>query len=94
MLDRSAVGVRELRQNLSVYLERVRRGERLLVTDRRQIVAVLSPVEPTEDPLATLVATGRARAAARPASRRPRPITLRGRLSLSQALKEQLDDAI
>ena len=28
------VGVRELRQNLSVYLERVIAGERLEVTDR------------------------------------------------------------
>jgi prevent-host-death family protein len=35
------VGVRQLRQNLSVYLRRVRRGESLEVTERGQPVAVL-----------------------------------------------------
>jgi prevent-host-death family protein len=38
------VGVRELRQNLSVYLERVIRGETLEVTDRGRAVAVLAPL--------------------------------------------------
>lgn len=38
------VGVRELRQNLSVYLRRVRRGEALEVTERGQPVALLTPL--------------------------------------------------
>lgn len=38
------VGVRELRQNLSVYLARVIRGETLEVTDRGHAVAVLAPL--------------------------------------------------
>ena len=38
------VGVRELRQNLSVYLARIARGETLEVTDRGQAVAILSPL--------------------------------------------------
>ena len=37
------VGVAELRQNLSRYLERVAKGERLLVTDRNRPVAELGP---------------------------------------------------
>lgn len=37
------VGVRELRQNLSVYLERVKAGETLEVTDHGQPVAQLGP---------------------------------------------------
>ncbi len=37
------VGVRELRQNLSVYLRRVRDGETLEVTDHGQGVAYLAP---------------------------------------------------
>ena len=37
------VGVRELRQNLSVYLDRVKDGEALEVTERGQVVARLSP---------------------------------------------------
>lgn len=38
------VGVRELRQNLSVYLARIARGETLEVTDRGQAVAILAPL--------------------------------------------------
>ena len=38
------VGVRELRQNLSVYLRRVRRGEPLVVTERGRPVATLQPL--------------------------------------------------
>ena len=42
--DRSArVGVRELRQNLSVYLDRVKAGETLEVTERGEPVAILGP---------------------------------------------------
>jgi prevent-host-death family protein len=37
------VGVRELRQNLSKYLERVKAGEELVVTERGQEVARLMP---------------------------------------------------
>ena len=37
------VGVRELRQNLSVYLDRVKAGETLEVTERGQPVAQLGP---------------------------------------------------
>jgi len=42
--DRPArVGVRELRQNLSVYLDRVKNGETLEVTEHGQPVAQLGP---------------------------------------------------
>ncbi len=37
------VGVRELRQNLSKYLARVRAGEDLVVTERGRVVARLIP---------------------------------------------------
>jgi prevent-host-death family protein len=52
------VGVRELRQNLSVYLRRVRRGERLEVTERGRPVAVLGPIEDQADAVTRLVARG------------------------------------
>jgi prevent-host-death family protein len=39
----SVVGVRELRQNLSKYLARVKQGEDLEVTERGQVVARLIP---------------------------------------------------
>ncbi len=44
------VGVRELRQNLSRYLERVKAGETLTVTERGREVARLIPSHPDIDP--------------------------------------------
>ncbi len=54
VMDR--VGVRELRQNLSVYLRRVRRGEVLEVTERGEPVAVLHPIAASDDVFARLAA--------------------------------------
>jgi prevent-host-death family protein len=54
------VGVRELRQNLSVYLERVVAGGRLAVTDRGRPVAMLIPLSPAATVVERLVAEGRA----------------------------------
>ena len=56
----SRVGVRALRQNLSVYLRRIHHGERFEVTDRGRPVALLVPLEANVSPLARLVAAGRA----------------------------------
>jgi len=53
------VGVRELRQNLSVYLRRVRAGETLRVTERGEPVALLGPLPGRADPFDRLVAEGR-----------------------------------
>jgi len=44
-MDDGEVSVRELRQNLSVCLRRVREGESLAVTSRGERVAVLGPVD-------------------------------------------------
>ena len=52
------VGVRELRQSLSVYLRRVRRGEKFEVTERGRPVAMLQPIVAADDPLARLEARG------------------------------------
>ena len=59
-MERDRVGVRELRQNLSVYLARVIDGETLEVTDRGHVVALLSPLPAGESVLARLVREGRA----------------------------------
>jgi prevent-host-death family protein len=53
------VGVAELRRNLSTYLRRVSRGERLLVTDRNRPVAELGPAPATGPDLDRLIAAGR-----------------------------------
>jgi prevent-host-death family protein len=59
------VGVRELRQNLSVYLRRVKAGESLEVLERGHVVAVLTPVKPASTALERLIAAGLATRPAR-----------------------------
>ena len=49
------VGVRELRQNLSKYLDRVKKGEGLTVTEHGRVVARLVPAAEVDDPYAELV---------------------------------------
>ncbi|MCX6100682.1 MAG: type II toxin-antitoxin system prevent-host-death family antitoxin [Candidatus Bipolaricaulota bacterium] len=46
--DRTRVGVRELRNGLSEYLARVKKGERIEVTQRGEAIALLLPL-PSED---------------------------------------------
>lgn len=55
----ASVGVAELRQNLSRYLDRVARGERLVVTEHNRPVAELIPLPTSGDALDRLVASGR-----------------------------------
>jgi prevent-host-death family protein len=62
MAGASTVGVRELRQNLSVYLRRVLAGESLTVTQRGEPVALLIPAPASSTTLERLVASGRASA--------------------------------
>jgi prevent-host-death family protein len=60
------VGVRELRQNLSVYLDRVKTGETLEVTEHGRTVARLGPAPaPLVSALDRLIAQGAARPARR-----------------------------
>lgn len=58
-VKRARVGIRELRQNLSVYLRKVRRGETLEVTERGALVALLAPLPQTGDVIERLAAEGR-----------------------------------
>ncbi|HLG01604.1 MAG TPA: type II toxin-antitoxin system prevent-host-death family antitoxin [Acidimicrobiia bacterium] len=53
------VGVRELKQNASRVLERVKQGEALEVTDRGQPVALIVPI-PKGGVVERLIAEGRA----------------------------------
>jgi prevent-host-death family protein len=52
----NSVGVRELRQNLSRYLVKVKEGESFVVTERGREVARLTPSGPADSPVARLVA--------------------------------------
>lgn len=82
----STVGVAELRRNLTKYLRRVQRGERLIVTDRNRPVAELGPPATGAD-LDRLIAAGRVSAPVRRGL--PGPLPLEGDPhALSRALDE------
>ena len=91
------VGVRELRQNLSVYLARVKEGERLEVTEYGVPVALLVPLPPAGDQIARLVAEGKmipAKGSLRDWLREhpPLKIELPGGKTLTQILLEMRDE--
>jgi prevent-host-death family protein len=56
----TAVGVRELKNGLSRYLRRVKAGDRLVVTERGEPVAIISPppVAPGDHQLEDLLRQG------------------------------------
>lgn len=83
----ASVGVAELRQNLSVYLRRVKKGERLVVTERNRPVAELGPAPHTGPGLDRLIAEGRVAPPVR--SGLPDPLELTGN---PRALSQALDD--
>lgn len=88
------VGIRELRQNLSVYVKRVREeGRAYEVTERGEPVARLTPLE--DRPMSTLermIAEGRATPATRKWEDLPPPLpALKGK-PLSQILQEMRDE--
>jgi prevent-host-death family protein len=86
------VGVRELRQNLSVYLRRVKAGETLEVTEHGQTVARLTPQPPeTLSPLQRLIAEGRATAPTGRIQDIPPPIKIEG-VSVSKILQDMRDE--
>ncbi|HEY8056375.1 MAG TPA: type II toxin-antitoxin system prevent-host-death family antitoxin [Terriglobales bacterium] len=87
------VGVRELRQNLSVYLRRIKQGERLEVTEHGRLVALLVPPPATDSVLDRLVAAGLATRATRDIRDLPPPLPLRsGERPASEILQEMRDE--
>ncbi len=86
------VGVRELRQNLSVYLRRVQAGETLEVTDHGRPVANLEPIRAVElTGLALLEAEGAITPAVTDHRTLPPPPSIPGR-PLSEILQEMRDE--
>jgi prevent-host-death family protein len=43
------VGIRELKNKLSHYLDAVKQGEKLAVTDRGEVIAYITPAEKSEE---------------------------------------------
>jgi prevent-host-death family protein len=78
---RMEVGIRELRAHLSRYLDQVREGEEIVVTDRGKPIAKISPTN-GRSRIDELIAAGVLTA---PVNRGPRtvpkPITIKGGIS-------------
>lgn len=92
--ERPRVGVRELRQNLSVYLRDVKDGQTLDVTERGAVVARLGPPPPeTETVLERLEREGKLTRSTRSIQDLPRPIQLEpGSTPLSEVLRRLRDE--
>jgi prevent-host-death family protein len=88
------VGIRELRQNLSVYVKRVREeGRAYEVTERGEPVARLTPLggRPTSQ-IERMIAEGRIARAVRGWDELPPPIELPPGRPLSDILQEMRDE--
>lgn len=75
-----SVGLRELKNNLSRYVRKVRTGETLAITDRGEVIAELTP--PRQDHARSMLETLARRGElilAKPLSRRDRSVLYRSR---------------
>lgn len=88
------IGVRELRQHASRYLARVKAGETIEVTERGQLVALLTPPSPAMTARDRLIAEGRLIPATRAFELPKRMVLPPGSLSLSEALEEQREERL
>jgi prevent-host-death family protein len=88
------VGIRELRQNLSVYVKRVREeGRAYEVTERGEPVARLTPLEDqARSQIERMIADGRITPATRRWEAVPTPLPAIKGKPLSQILREMRDE--
>ena len=95
-MARNTVGARELKTRLGTYLQRVREGRTLVVTDRGQPVAELRPL-PTDDSLPStllkLATTGAVTLPTVDALSTFRPVRNRG-ASVSDAVRMDREDRL
>jgi len=86
--SRVEVGVRDLKNNLSRYLNRVKAGEEVIVTEHGRPVARLSALDEPSNRLAALIASGAVRPPKNRTRQRPaRRIKSKG--SVSDLVAEQ-----
>jgi len=55
-----SVGIKELKENLSSYVNKARHGEEIVVTDRGNEIALLIPISSERSAVTRLVGSGRA----------------------------------
>lgn len=84
-----SVGIRELRDNLSRYLEEVKEGQAIYITSRGVPVARISPVSDPVDPgISDLLDTGQAQWNGGKPQGNPSPPCLKGKKSMSDTVSE------
>jgi prevent-host-death family protein len=98
--DRQAakrIGIRELRQHASVYVDLVEKGQTVDITNRGRLVARLVPAGEPESPLERLVAAGiieRAEDPGSPLDIEPGPPVPPGHPTASEILQELREDRL
>ena len=80
--------MRELKNNLSRYLDRVQQGEEIIVTEHGKAIARLSSLDHPSDRLAELVASGAVRPPRSPQRNRPAR-RIKAKESVSDLVDEQ-----
>ena len=88
MAAHGRIGIRELKSHLSRQLDRVRSGARIVVTDRGEPIATISPINsPSAEWADTLVQSGRAQWSGGKPAGASRPVKAR-RGTVSDAVLE------
>ena len=84
-------GIKDLKNRLSYYLREVRKGEKILVTDRDQVIATILPVERGEEDseLLSLVKEGFASWRGGKPTGSHRPVKIKGRTVSEIVLEER-----
>lgn len=85
------VSVRELKNNLSMYLRRVQAGEALTITSHRKIVGFLTPAQPSTGAVEARLATapGIRWSGGKPAADTHAPKAKKGRTVSSLVLEDR-----
>jgi prevent-host-death family protein len=89
------IGIRELRQHASVYVDLAEKGQTVDITNRGRLVARLVPAGDAESPLERLIAAGVLRPAEDPGSLldiEPAPPVPPGQLTASEILQHMRED--
>ena len=89
----AAIGIRQLKAELSKQLRRVEAGETLQVTDRGRVIATIQPAQQPDEPPALaiirrMVAEGKVTWSGRKPAGSSRPARLRGTATVSDAVIE------
>ena len=87
-----STGVKELKNKLSYYLREVKKGEKILVTERERVIATITPVERAEEDsqLISLVREGFAVwNGGKPVGSRNTPVKIKGKTVSELVLEDR-----